>query len=115
MKTYVFPPKCYFSEKKKQNGCTTQISEWGCTKTPISNQSHCTIQKCWNQPTVNHKNYLLFLTLANETAYPVEPVTWNGATYNRLDAATDLFGKIAPVLVQEIESAKGRVRNRGCF
>jgi len=47
---------------------------------------------------------------ANETAYPVEPVTWDGATYNRLEAATELFGKIAPALVQEIESAKGDVQ-----
>ena len=30
----------------------------------------------------------------NETAYPVEIVTWKGTEYSRLDAATDLFHKV---------------------
>jgi len=46
---------------------------------------------------------------ANETAYPVETITWDGVKYSRLEAATELFGKIAPILVQEIEGAKGDV------
>jgi len=46
----------------------------------------------------------------NETAYPVGPVTWDGVTYIRTEAATELFGKIAPVLAQEIEAAKGDVQ-----
>lgn len=45
----------------------------------------------------------------NETAYPVEPVTWDGVKYERFEAATELFGKIAACLVQEIESGKGDV------
>lgn len=48
-------------------------------------------------------------TWANETAYPVEPITWDGVTYDRFEAATNLFGKIAVFLVQEIEGAKGDV------
>lgn len=46
---------------------------------------------------------------ANETAYPVEPITWDGVTYNRLEAATELFGKIGPFLVQAVKGAKGDV------
>ena len=30
----------------------------------------------------------------NETAYPVETVTWKGTEYSRLDAATELFHKV---------------------
>ena len=30
----------------------------------------------------------------NETAYPVEIVTWRGIEYSRLDAATELFHKV---------------------
>ncbi len=47
---------------------------------------------------------------ANETAYPVEPVTWNGKKYNRFDAATTLFGKIASQLVKHIKTGKGDVQ-----
>ena len=36
----------------------------------------------------------------NETAYPVETVTWKGTEYSRLDAATDLFHKVIHDLVQ---------------
>jgi hypothetical protein len=45
----------------------------------------------------------------NETAYPVEPVNWEDKTYGRLEAATELFGTIAPFLLQEIQAAKGDV------
>lgn len=45
----------------------------------------------------------------NETAYPVESVKWEGETYNRLESAVVLFGKIAPWLLQEIQAAKGDV------
>ena len=31
----------------------------------------------------------------NETAYPVETVTWKGTEYSRLDAATDLFHRVS--------------------
>lgn len=47
---------------------------------------------------------------ANETAYPVEPVTWEGIQYGRLEAATELFGKIAPSLVEAVKSARGNVQ-----
>lgn len=47
---------------------------------------------------------------ANETAYPVEPVTWEGKKYERFEAATELFGQIASFLVQAIESAQGDVQ-----
>ena len=31
----------------------------------------------------------------NETAYPVEPVTWKGKQYSRIDAATKLFYELS--------------------
>lgn len=46
----------------------------------------------------------------NETAYPVEPVTWNGVKYDRMEAAIELFNDIAPFLVQEVIGAKGDVQ-----
>lgn len=45
----------------------------------------------------------------NETAYPVEPITWEGKRYSRLDTATDLFAAITPFLVEAIRSAEGHV------
>ena len=45
----------------------------------------------------------------NETAYPVEIVTWEGVQYSRLDAATSLFHKISPWLLASITSASGDV------
>jgi len=45
----------------------------------------------------------------NETAYPVESVTWEGVSYSRTEAAIGLFGKIAPVLLEEIRASKGDV------
>jgi len=46
----------------------------------------------------------------NETAYPVEQVTWEGTEHNRLEAATELFAKIAPTLAEEISKAGGDVQ-----
>jgi predicted ATPase len=45
----------------------------------------------------------------NETAYPVEAVTWEGETYSRFDTATTLFGAITPFLVDAICGADGNV------
>ncbi len=45
----------------------------------------------------------------NETAYPVEPISWEGKTYSRFDAATALFGTITPFLVEAICGAEGNV------
>ena len=45
----------------------------------------------------------------NETAYPVEPVTWEGETWSRFDTATRLFDTITPFLVEAIGGAKGNV------
>jgi len=41
----------------------------------------------------------------NFTAYPVQDVTWEGKKYNRKEAATELFHKIAPWLVETIKQA----------
>lgn len=59
---------------------------------------------------LKHALQSLPTTWCNETAYPVEPVTWDGTTYNRLEAATDLFGKMSDFLVQEIQGACGDVQ-----
>ena len=45
----------------------------------------------------------------NVTAYPVEPVHWEGTQYSRLDAATILFGKIKEILTETITGAQGDV------
>ena len=45
----------------------------------------------------------------NVTAYPVEPVRWDGTTYSRLDSATHLFGRITEFLTQAILDANGSV------
>merc|ERR1711920_830500 len=47
---------------------------------------------------------------ANETAYPVEEISWDGAKFDRLEAATTLFAKITPFLVQAIEGAERSVQ-----
>lgn len=41
---------------------------------------------------------------ANETAYPVGPVQWEGTSYDRFEAATILFGKISDFLVEAVRS-----------
>lgn len=45
----------------------------------------------------------------NETAYPVGAVQWEGASYNRFEAATTLFGRVAPFLCKAVQEAKGDV------
>jgi predicted ATPase len=45
----------------------------------------------------------------NETAYPVERITWEGRQYSRVEAATSLFGKIVPFLREAVEGAGGDV------
>jgi predicted ATPase len=45
----------------------------------------------------------------NVTAYPVEPVTWQGQRISRLDTATRLFAEIKGDLTATIIAANGRV------
>ena len=45
----------------------------------------------------------------NVTAYPVEPVRWEGTLHSRFDTATLLFGQIKATLTQAIHSAGGDV------
>jgi len=45
----------------------------------------------------------------NVTAYPVEPVHWEGMQYSRFDAATILFGEIKESLTETITGAQGDV------
>jgi hypothetical protein len=46
----------------------------------------------------------------NETAYPVEPILWEGVTYTKTEAAIELFGKISSCLVELIKTAQGDVQ-----
>ena len=45
----------------------------------------------------------------NETAYPVEPVTWEDKQYSRIDAATQLFYEIKDSLLDILESSNKSV------
>ncbi len=45
----------------------------------------------------------------NETAYPVEPVTWEGKQYSRIDAATKLFYEIQGSLLNILKSSNKSV------
>ena len=45
----------------------------------------------------------------NETAYPVEPVTWEGKQYSRIDAATKLFYEIQGSLLNTLKSSNKSV------
>ena len=45
----------------------------------------------------------------NVTAYPVEPVHWEGMHYSRFDAATILFGEIKESLTETLIGAQGDV------
>ena len=45
----------------------------------------------------------------NVTAYPVEPIHWEGKQYSRFDAATTLFGDIKESLADAITGAQGDV------
>lgn len=46
----------------------------------------------------------------NETAYPVESIMWQGAKYDRLEAATELFGEIAASLAEDLLNSGGDVQ-----
>ena len=45
----------------------------------------------------------------NVTAYPVEPIHWEGKQYSRFDAATTLFGDIKESLADAITGVEGDV------
>ena len=45
----------------------------------------------------------------NITAYPVEPIHWEGEQYSRFDAATKLFRNIKETLTDAITEAQGNV------
>ena len=45
----------------------------------------------------------------NETAYPVEPVTWEDKQYSRIDAATQLFYEVQDSLLDILESSNKSV------
>jgi hypothetical protein len=45
----------------------------------------------------------------NVTAYPVEPVHWEGMHYSRFDTATILFGEIKESLTETLTGAQGDV------
>ena len=45
----------------------------------------------------------------NETAYPVEPVSWEGKQYSRIDAATKLFYEVQDSLLSILESSNKSV------
>ncbi len=58
----------------------------------------------------NLKNKLESIdTWCNETAYPVEPVTWKGKQYSRIDAATKLFYEIQGSLLNILKSSNKSV------
>ena len=46
---------------------------------------------------------------ANETAYPVESVSWEGKDYPRLEAATELFLEIKGVITDSIKKSERNV------
>jgi hypothetical protein len=50
-----------------------------------------------------------FDSWCNLTAYPVEPIHWEGKQYSRLDAAVQLFSEIKESLAQIIIESKGNV------
>lgn len=45
----------------------------------------------------------------NVTAYPVEPVRWEGTLYSRLDTATRLFAELGPLLTEVLLDADGTI------
>ena len=58
----------------------------------------------------NLKNKLVSIDpWCNETAYPVEPVTWGGKQYSRIDAATKLFYEVQDSLLNILESSNKSV------
>jgi hypothetical protein len=61
------------------------------------------------QPETLLKTLNSFEPWCNLTAYPVEPIHWEGTEYSRLDAATTLFGDIKESLAKIIIEAQGDV------
>ena len=65
--------------------------------------------KILSKPKKLRKKLETLETWCNVTAYPVEPVHWEGAQYSRLDAATILFGENKESLTDTITGAQGDV------
>ena len=61
------------------------------------------------QPEILLKTLNSFEPWCNLTAYPVEPIHWEGTQYLRLDAAVTLFGNIKESLAKIIIEAEGDV------
>ena len=55
------------------------------------------------------KELAKFKPWANETAYPVESVSWEGKDYPRLEAATELFLEIKGVITDSIKKSERNV------
>ena len=62
-----------------------------------------------SQPRKLTKKLDTFDPWCNITAYPVEPVQWEGKKYSRFDAATILFRDIKEALTHAITGAQGNV------
>ena len=65
--------------------------------------------KILSKPKELHEKLETLEPWCNVTAYPVEPVHWEGVQYSRLDAATILFGEIKESLTETITGAQGDV------
>jgi len=65
--------------------------------------------KILSKPKKLRKKLETLETWCNVTAYPVEPVHWEGEQYSRLDAATILFGENKESLTDTITGAQGDV------
>ena len=65
--------------------------------------------KILSKPKELHEKLETLEPWCNVTAYPVEPVHWEGVQYSRLDAATILFGEIKESLTETITGTQGDV------
>ena len=65
--------------------------------------------KILSKPKELRKKLETLETWCNVTAYPVEPLYWEGTQYSRFDAATRLFGEIKESLTETITGAEGDV------
>jgi hypothetical protein len=65
--------------------------------------------KILSQPKELIKELGMFDPWCNGTAYPVEPIHWEGKQHSRIDAATTLFGNIKESLADAITGAQGDV------
>ena len=65
--------------------------------------------KILSKPKELRKKLETLETWCNVTAYPVEPVHWEGAQYSRLDAAIILFGENKESLTDTITGTQGDV------